>query len=239
MVKVKKQSDKKMTEILERRRSSTLVSTHNLKRSKSVRESLRIIGTKFLHNHHHHHHNENQRIEVTKSPSLSDIHEQRDEDNNYSKYINNEVETILKTPMINNGKKPSKHHHLTSYLHFKRAGDILTSKKHEGHQLILTVPEVVAPKAAAILEIPSKENYVHLRHRVEDAIHEEDSYFVDKHQHFNRNSFRLSINTRRRNTMWSSFSSTSSMLICLFRLKCIAASLSFQFQLNRILMNIL
>lgn len=219
MVKVNKsatKSDKKMSELIERRRSSSCIASHNLKRSKSVRESLRIIGTKFLH----------QRHEVTKSPSLSDIHEQRDEDNNYNKYIvkenfNNEVETILKTPMVNTKQKSNKTQ-LPSYLSFKKV-DFLSSssKRHETPALILSeMPEVVAPKAAAILEIPLKEHcqpvnyrHPHGKYHKSDELIDEDDVFPDdlKFSTFNRNSFRLSINTRRRNTMWSSFSSTSSM----------------------------
>lgn len=236
MVKVNKKSDttksakKKMSELVERRRSASCMTahshTHNLKRSKSVRESLRIIGTKFLHH---------QRHEVTKSPSLSDIHEMRDhDDHNFNKfqvqdYYQHEVETILKTPMesnTNSNKHKSAKHHLSSYLHFKKPGDLLSHKKHHETPLILTeMPEIVAPKAAALLEIPLKENCqpVNLRHphcqkfhhvHLNPAIEEEDEVFLEeKTQNFNRNYFRLSINSRRRNTMWSSFSSTSSMLI--------------------------
>lgn len=192
MVKVRKSEElkkKKMSELVERRRTNT--NQHNLRRSKSVRESLRIIGTKFLHHRH----------EVTKSPSLSNI---TDEDNNYEKFFDeNEVQTILKTPM----EKPKKH-----YFHL----DFLGKNKNDLH---LDLPEVVAPKAAALLEIPIKENcnksqYIYKK-RVSkfseseiDKIEEEES-LEDLKSDFTRGSFRLSM-SKRRNTMFSSFSSTSS-----------------------------
>lgn len=205
MVKVRQfeEKKKKMSELIERRRSS--VNQHNLRRSKSVRESLRIIGTKFLH----------QRHEVTKSPSLSNI---TDEDNNYEKFFDeNEVQTILKTPM----DKPKKH-----YFHL----DFLGKHKSDLH---LDIPEMVAPKAAALLEIPIRENccnangtgtkkqYAHKKRISKfseseiDKIDEEVDSLEDLKNDFSRGSFRLSMSVKRRNTMWSSFSSTSSTYLLL------------------------
>lgn len=228
MVKVKKKENdkenkkRKMSEVVQRRQSG--VNQHNLRRSKSVRESLRIIGTKFLHHQKH---------DVRKSPSLSNI---TDEDNNYDLIFDDAegIHTILKTPMEQNptgiGQKPK---HTNIFKNF----DFL-HPKHKSSENVTNIPEVVAPKAAALLEIPLKENQyqngknhttayeLYKAKRVsklsesEDKIEEEDD--IDDLKHFrhdgtqtlNRNTLRLSMNTKRRNTMWTSFSSTSSTYKC-------------------------
>lgn len=217
MVKVKnsgKENKKKMSEIVEHRRSSG-VSQHNLRRSKSVRESLRIIGTKFLHHRH----------DVQKSPSLSNI---TDEDNNYQKFVfeNEGIQTILKTPMDKPVLQKKNHNY------FKNL-DFLHKNKPENFP-IGDIPETIAPKAAALLEIPIKENVQvknsayalykakrcsKLSESDVDKIEEED--IIEELRihdgNFSRNSFRLSMSTKRKHT-WSSFSSTSSMYLkCLLK----------------------
>lgn len=82
-----------MSELVERRRSTN---QHNLRRSKSVRESLRMIGTKLLHHRH----------DVRKSPSLSNIADEEVEEceNNHVLFdAPAAVRTILKTPMEGRG----------------------------------------------------------------------------------------------------------------------------------------
>lgn len=67
----------------------------HLKRSKSVRASLRFIGARFLHKH--------QEAAMVKTPSMSSLHEYK---RNFFEYsLIPEVETILKTPMVKEKKK--------------------------------------------------------------------------------------------------------------------------------------
>lgn len=206
MVKVKKndkENKKKMSDVAQRNG----VNHTNLRRSKSVRESLRLIGTKFLHKH-----------DVRKSPSLSNISDEDIFD------FDGGIQTILKTPMDH---PVSKKHGL---FHF----DFFNGRKD-----FTELPEVVAPKAAALLEIPLKDNrlqqpngkngqtaYALYRAKRVSKLSESEADKIDEEedgveeyrkefgefdgtQSFHRNSFRLSMSTKRRNTMWTSYSTSS------------------------------
>lgn len=201
----------KMSSEVDHRRSSGVSSHVNLRRSKSVRESLRIIGTKFLHHRH----------DVQKSPSLTNI---TDEDNNYQKFIyeNGGIQTILKTPMDKPIFPKNKNYFKNlDFLHKNKQTDFLVSD----------IPETIAPKAAALLEIPLKENVSSktssyamykakrcskLSESDVDKIEEEDIIEELKmhDSNFSRNSFRLSMSTKRKN--WSSFTSSTSSMYSVF-----------------------
>lgn len=100
---------RKMTEIGDRR--------VNLKRSKSVRASLRMFSTKFLRN------NDYTNLELANAMSTN-----IKEPNGF--LLNAAAETILKTPMVH--------------------------KKIKKVPKLTTPPSVIAPKAAALLQIPSQ-----------------------------------------------------------------------------------
>lgn len=142
--------------------------TVHLKRSKSVRASLRYIGTKFLNpKHHHHHHPSSENVQeneqlLKKSPSMSSLHDYNKRnyflhhENNkmcreYPDYFQNEptsVETILKTPMVQQQQRckklPTKNKRIVNQM--------------DGMLVFSSPPSIVPPKAAAILHIPQKEN---------------------------------------------------------------------------------
>lgn len=134
-----KKPTKTMADVITERRKP-----HHLKRSKSVRASLRFIGTKFLTNH------KTTEETIHKTPSLSSLHDYKTTYFNAGDsrhqfpvvpdfYAKEPVETILKTPMMKLEVKPR-------------------PKKSEKIK-ITTPPPVIAPKAAQILQIPVKENY--------------------------------------------------------------------------------
>lgn len=156
-----KKKSKKMSEILVERRSSNKTGTiaNGLKRSKSVRASLRLIGNKLLH---HKNADELQMNRIQKSPSLSSIRDSVEFKRNYfnkdtARNLHNWdhleendcIETILKTP-INQNKKNQ-----LPYLNFKKTD---FSKNGKTKMIVTTPPSTIAPKAAAILEIPIEEN---------------------------------------------------------------------------------
>lgn len=171
-----KKKSKKMSEALVERRctSKTSSNANNLKRSKSVRASLRLIGNKILH---HRNANELQMNNIQKSPSLSSIRDSVEFQRNYFNrenirnlqhwnYPDSEtIETILKTPI--NEHKIYKNQ--LTYLNFKKA-DFLKNKTKVS---VSTPPSSIAPKAAAILQIPIRENCessVSLRRKNVDGI---------------------------------------------------------------------
>lgn len=183
MGKVNKEN-KRMTEVTAERRKST-----NLKRSKSVRASLRMIGNRFLHHKNH-------QEKMPRSPSLQSLCYER-------------AETILKTPQ----PEPK----------------VLRSKKVEP-VMFSQPPPVVAPKAAAVLQIPSYDTSYY-RTTLQEQCRGRHSWFLH-HKNgrecdlqgrfgelleggsnggFHRGSLRLSIIARRNHGTWnSSYSSTSS-----------------------------
>lgn len=167
-----------MTEVTTERRKNV-----NLKRSKSVRASLRMIGNRFLH------HNKDK---PPRSPSLQNLC-----------YEHHQVETILKTPQPEPKIRPK--------IPFT------------------TPPPVVAPKAAAVLQIPIEHCggrhswFLHKNWRECDLQGRFSELLVEgggdggnnngeNHQRFHRGSLRLSIMAKRRQGGWNpaAFSSTSS-----------------------------
>lgn len=213
---------KKMSEVVPERRT---IASNSLKRSKSVRASLRLIGTRFLHQ------KENEIRKMQKTPSLSSLKEHRNSLELNSQRLYNvhddelplvsPVETILKTPFSSNIKVTK-----NQFIHFGfRKFDSIRNKQNIDQQLEL--PPVIAPKAAAVLQIPIKENCEPLFfHRKLDKDSKSGKECdpqgrfreIEGGSHaFNglqRTSLRLSIsNARRKSSMWSSTSfSTSSML---------------------------
>lgn len=168
-----------MTEVTTERRKNV-----NLKRSKSVRASLRMIGNRFLHH--------NNKEKLPRSPSLQSLGFER-----------HQVETILKTPQPE--PKPTK------------------CKKTDQVIPFTQPPPVVAPKAAAVLHIPTSDTVrfrEHYQGRHSWFLHQKNDIqgrfteFVENSSDnggFHRGSLRLSITAKRRQGMWnSSFSSTSS-----------------------------
>lgn len=143
----------------------------SLKRSKSVRASLRSIGTKLLIG------KSNNNV-MEKTPSMGSLVEYRDLKSSY--YIretctHQTVETILKTPMPK---------HKAHAKQKKKLADFHTT----------TPPSTIAPKAAQLLQIPLKENCepVNLRQN----FHAVD--FDYRHGGFQRTSLRLSMTTKRK-----------------------------------------
>lgn len=127
-----------MTEAVTERRKQNVI----LRRSKSVRSSLRYIGNKFLQQKYHD-------SPMNKTPSLSSLQDYRrgavylDEPRSLTIlpdfYAKEPVETILKTPMTRLEPKAVK------------------AKKEKIK--ISTPPAIIAPKAAQLLQIPVKENF--------------------------------------------------------------------------------
>lgn len=184
MGKVNKEN-KRMTEVTSERRKNV-----TLKRSKSVRASLRMIGNRFLH------HNKNHQEKLPRSPSLQSVFFERQQ-----------VETILKTPQPETK---------------------IRSKKTDGF-CFTQPPSVIAPKAAAVLQIPNET--VYYRGAFDEQCRGRHSWFLHKNWrecdlqgrfaelmegnatngNFYRGSLRLSITAKKRHGGWnSSFSSTSS-----------------------------
>ncbi|KAF5284381.1 hypothetical protein FQA39_LY17056 [Lamprigera yunnana] len=139
--------NKKM-EVTERR----TINQNSIKRSKSVRASLRLIGNRFVQ------HKENELAKLQKSPSMSNIQNRRSYDirrnflnDTTSKLERDSIETILKT---SSNAKFSK----TQLIGF--AFKKTNSKNKVKDDVPLSRPPAnVAPKAAAILQIPTTENY--------------------------------------------------------------------------------
>lgn len=197
-----------MADVLTERRKPT----HHLKRSKSVRASLRFIGTKFLTNHKN-----NNDDNLQKSPSMSSLHDYKstffngdERRHQYSIlpefYAKEPVETILKTPMAKLEPKPK-------------------MRKNEKIK-VSTPPPVIAPKAAQILQIPIKENCEPLSLIAEGELVGDSNGFVCqnglqcrgknydefnfdyRHNGFHRTSLRLSMmgaTKRKNNARNSSF----------------------------------
>lgn len=225
-----------MTEMLltDRRKTATANFPTNLKRSKSVRASLRQIGNRFLS----HKNSENRPMSLQKSPSLQSLQECNKPDfrrnffninrGDYTPlpdlFEKQQVNTILKTPMIDS--KDIKNHQV----HNANYGDGFQQSKDLQKKIFLTQPpSMVAPKAAALLQIPTNQGYVSLGYQ--NTVEHRQSWFLHKNgkqydlqgrfdeletgyraaSGFQRNSLRLSITTKRKNGMWnSSFSSSSS-----------------------------
>lgn len=214
--------EKKMSDILTERRKSATNITSGLKRSKSVRASLRLIGNRFLH----HHKNQENRENMQKSPSLQSLNEnKRDFKRNYfnGEHIKKEyegnimlpgvyekqpVETILKTPRVENSRS-----HLMMGV----------NRKNEHHH-------VKTMGATVLHQLPIEEDRERLCFRGDVVESRHQSWFLHHNRGtgydlegrfselepgyragFHRTSLRLSITSKRRNGMWnSSFSSTSS-----------------------------
>lgn len=154
-----KQNKPKMSDIISQRTKSCRGSNSaNLKRSKSVRASLRSIGNKFLHQ------KQDNFVTMQRSPSLSSLKDTKldfkrnyfstnleNVRKDYNYFDKQPVETILKTPQEKVCKSQ------LAVLGFKR--EFLKNKDRLEDQLMVsTPPPLVAPKAAAILQIPIKEN---------------------------------------------------------------------------------
>lgn len=185
----------------------------NLKRSKSVRASLKSIGAKLLNNNS----SPVRRELLNKTPSMTSLQEFYRPENTkpFRLHRPTSIETILKTPMINLDKnaavgKPFK---IVEKLN-KNKRDLL-----DGHQVkISTPPEVVAPKAAQLLQIPSgvwdsndfKQplKRIYSEKCVQHGKFSEFNYDY-RNNGFQRNQLRLSITGRRRKRTTNSNSSHS------------------------------
>lgn len=204
-----KKSEKlpKMADLITERRK-----TPHLKRSKSVRASLRFIGARFLS-----HKQENEALPMERTPSMTSLHDfKRPYYGEYplipEVFVKEPVETILKTPMVKFEQKVK--------LPFKKKEKIIT-----------TPPPIVAPKAAQLLQIPIKENcepislqpdvYVDANRFYKNGMecHRQgrfEEFGYDYRQNgFHRNTLRLSITSRRKNNYRETtiFSSSSSMYL--------------------------
>lgn len=164
MGKARKTATKKMSDLITERRKAT---PNELKRSKSVRASLRFIGTRFLSSKTT---TSSSDPQMQKSPSLGSLHGFKKAADFKRNYFNNNnerllhnrdsypllsdvfvrepIETILKTPMV-------KFDHQKAKLPFNNKG---SRSNKVGEKMISSPPVLVAPKAAQILQIPIKEN---------------------------------------------------------------------------------
>ncbi|KAK4874872.1 hypothetical protein RN001_014232 [Aquatica leii] len=130
-------------EVTERRR----ITQNPIKRSKSVRASLRLIGNRFMH--------KEPEIKIQKSPSMSSLQNRRSYE--WHRNFVNDAKTILEhTPIETILKTPTNAKFSKSQLlnfGFKK----IESKNKNKDVLVSRPPVNVAPKAAAILQIPIKE----------------------------------------------------------------------------------
>lgn len=183
-----------MADLVAERRKSV-----NLKRSKSVRASLKFISTKFLSNH-----SPPGEVDelLNKTPSMSSLQDfYRPE--RKSRFIEHlPVETILKTPMIRVDKARG----------FKRPEKLNKNRRDllDGHVKISTPPDVVAPKAAQLLQIPgmnptgdpfrTSQNGLRRMHSEKCPHHGKFSDFNYDYRTsgFQRGALRLSISARRK-----------------------------------------
>lgn len=224
-----------MSDILtELRKPSTTNAASGLKRSKSVRASLRLIGNRFLH-----HKNQENRENMHKSPSLQNLNENKREfKRNYfngehvrkeyamlpDMYGKQPVETILKTPMVDPRECKS-----------QRVVVSHAPSEHEAlsHAREVTPHGIIAPKAAALLQIPIQGNHKDACFR-KDLHAEHQSWFLHRNGKgydlegrfselepgcranggFHRTSLRLSMISKKRTGTWNTtFSSTSSRFV--------------------------
>ncbi|CAH0563969.1 unnamed protein product [Brassicogethes aeneus] len=180
---------KKMAEIVTERKKSI-----TLKRSRSVRASIRSIGTKLLSG-------KNSDNFMNKTPSLSSLHEAQSayyKQDHY--YLKENVETILKTPMPDEQKQQ------------KPFIKIEKIKRKEKDVRITTPPSNIAPKAAQLLEIPFKKQTVQLRNQEGNEDVFTNQVTLDYRQNrFQRSTLRLSIINKRKQSRNSSFSPTSEL----------------------------
>lgn len=165
----------------QQRKASSSSAKVSLKRSKSVRASLRSISTKFLHLRT----DDLFTATMRKSPSMSNLREKRTIFEPGAA-----VETILKTPRDGVSSKPSR---AQLILGFHRKRDVNVS----------TPPPLVAPKAAAILQIPIQEDGFY-------KTENNNSIYREHQEDFCRSTLRLSVTTKTRRT--SLFHSTSMFL---------------------------
>lgn len=214
--KVKCDKKSKMSDILltERRKNTDPIG-NNLKRSKSVRASLKQIGNKFLLQ------KQNGGDLSKRSPSLTNLSKKKCGNLEKMEFIfeRGPVETILKTPMICNNKTFKNQ---LAILGFNR--EYLGKRKDnlEENLILSKPPSKVAPKAAAILEIPIKENCepLHFKSEKFKEMRGNKQGGADKLQEkgvgFNRNSLRLSITMKKKSSNWNSFSTSSRFNILFF-----------------------
>lgn len=155
-VKVKK---RKMADLIAERRTSA-----NLKRSKSVRASLRSIGTKIFNHGKSYAENQRKVEALQKATSLSNLEESRKEfkkniyksESEFQPDMIFSANTILKTPVNNTKDKRQRKKEYKQYLehHFP---------------CVPSPPANVPPKAAQILQIPIKENFETVNFRYEQV----------------------------------------------------------------------
>lgn len=245
VTKSEQKRGKKMTDLLTERRRSE----NNLKRTRSVRASLRLIGTRFLT-----HKNQDQSPGMRKSPSLSNLRDRRPVYYNgfpssaSEHFIKGPVETILKTPMLPPGvtqeERLSRYGYVNELsnprsesrvsMHCASRSQVLRKidyfRNKDVHQRkpvkISTPPSMVAPKAAALLQVPTKQSWGPRSISTEEpsALETKMGWFLHRKERdavahrpqngFHRTSMRLSMSVgsrRKCNNVWSNSSSTSSM----------------------------
>ncbi|XP_030754413.1 uncharacterized protein LOC115881170 isoform X2 [Sitophilus oryzae] len=202
---------KKMADVVTERRKNV-----TLKRSKSVRASLRFISTKLLNkniNNNNITHTKDL-LKLNKTPSMSSLQDYQKSDHTEgfieSFYPRNQpVETILKTPMIKVDNKSNSRA-------FKRTEKLNKNRRDQldGHLKLSTPPSLVAPKAAQLLQIPSIANKQFssmenldqkvIRRWVRNEKYSHHGKTGDRGEDywssgFQRGALRLSITTKRKN----------------------------------------
>lgn len=151
-------SRKKMADVITERRKVE----DPLKRSKSVRASLRFIGSKLLS----HKSNENSITKVKSLSNLTDFRNKRDFKRSIShdeSYIYGSANIFVQEPIIGSECKQEK-----------------MKMKKKNRIKITTPPLRIAPKAAQILEIPIKENLEPLSLQCEPFWRYDDNIISDK-----------------------------------------------------------
>lgn len=182
----------KMAEIIAERRKAG----DPLKRSKSVRASLRFIGNKFLH---HKSNNES----MTKVKSLSNLTEFKQKRDFKRSISHDESRNIIFSLPDDYVKEPVKINSKTTVGEIGKSVGAKLKNKFK----ITTPPPVIAPKAAQILQIPIQENLepvslqsehfiynntVSAKHQEYDVESQYTNYEYRRNV-FQRNTFRLSL----------------------------------------------
>ncbi|XP_044759714.1 uncharacterized protein LOC123317318 isoform X2 [Coccinella septempunctata] len=161
-VKEKVAKKKKMADLITERRTGA-----NLKRSKSVRASLRSIGTKIFNPGKSYAENQRKVEALQKTASLSSLEESRREfkktiyksESEFQPEMLFTANTILKTPVSNVKDKKARKKDQKQYLEYH-------------FPFVPTPPANVPPKAAQLLQIPIRENLETVSFRYEQAFGE-------------------------------------------------------------------
>lgn len=179
-----------------------------LKRSKSVRASLRFIGHKLLH----HKPNDDSITKVKSLSNLTDFKNKRDFKRSISHDDSQSLIFSLPDIYVREPLKPNSRNSPIER-------DKKTKIKQKDKYKITTPPALIAPKAAQLLQIPIKENSEPVSLQREPFLRNSNNFVSDENDNissecfhyeyrrntFNRNTFRLSLApSKKKNFRYSS-----------------------------------